>query len=143
MKAAFNVRVYGILEHRGRILLLDERYKEHRFTKFQGGGLEFGEGLVDCVIREFREELNLKVEQCLHFYTTANYQPSFFRTEDQIISIYYKVEVESLGLLKLQNDPNERIIAEAFRWEDPLEFSEDRLKFPIDQKVWRMLRSQS
>ena len=58
----FNVRVYGILIHKENLLVSDEFIKGKLITKFPGGGLEFGEGTIDCVIREFMEELNLKIE---------------------------------------------------------------------------------
>ena len=37
------------------------------FTKFPGGGLEFGEGLRECLVREFLEETQQKVEVKEHF----------------------------------------------------------------------------
>ena len=41
----FTVRVYGILkDSNNRILVSDEYIKGSYFTKFPGGGLEFGEG---------------------------------------------------------------------------------------------------
>jgi 8-oxo-dGTP diphosphatase len=48
----FNIRVYGILinEHK-QVLVTDEYIKGHEITKFPGGGLEFGEGTLECVIR--------------------------------------------------------------------------------------------
>ena len=74
----FNVRVYGIIQLDGKVLLLKEQYKEEIFVKFPGGGLEYGEGTRDCVIRELKEELNLNVEIESHFYTTEFFQKSFF-----------------------------------------------------------------
>jgi 8-oxo-dGTP diphosphatase len=61
----FNVRVYGILIHEENVLVSDEYIKGKFITKFPGGGLEFGEGTLDCVVREFKEELGLDVEVIL------------------------------------------------------------------------------
>nr|MCU0376467.1 NUDIX domain-containing protein [Chitinophagaceae bacterium] len=59
----FNVRVYGILiNEQGELLVADEKIRGGYYTKFPGGGLEFGEGTRDCLVREFQEELGLKVE---------------------------------------------------------------------------------
>ena len=41
----FTIRVYGILLHKGCVLVCDELIKGRHITKFPGGGLEFGEGL--------------------------------------------------------------------------------------------------
>ena len=60
--ALFNIRVYGILkDSQNRILVTDEFIRGNYFTKFPGGGLEFGEGTRDCLKREFKEEANLGV----------------------------------------------------------------------------------
>ena len=46
----FNIRVYGILiNDRNELLVSDELIKGLQFTKFPGGGLEWGEGTMDCL----------------------------------------------------------------------------------------------
>ena len=53
----FNIRVYGILINQNKeILVLDETRNGYSFTKFPGGGLEWGEGFKECLEREFEEE---------------------------------------------------------------------------------------
>lgn len=89
----FNLRVYGILiTEKQQVLVSDELIRGNYFTKFPGGGLEFGEGTRDCLKREFKEELNLNVEIGDHIYTTDYFQMSAFNPEHQIISIYYYVK---------------------------------------------------
>jgi ADP-ribose pyrophosphatase YjhB (NUDIX family) len=89
----FNVRVYGIwIDDEKKILLSDERIRDFSFTKFPGGGLEFGEGLRDALTREWREELNVSIEVLDHIYTTDFFQVSAFDQESQVISVYYKVK---------------------------------------------------
>ncbi len=89
----FNLRVYGILINGNReVLVSDELIRGNRYTKFPGGGLEFGEGTRDCLKREFMEEMNLNVQVTDHLYTTDFFQMSAFNPEHQIISIYYYVE---------------------------------------------------
>ena len=57
----FNLRVYGILiNDKKQVLVSDEFIRGNYYTKFPGGGLEFGEGTRDCLKREFMEEMNLK-----------------------------------------------------------------------------------
>jgi 8-oxo-dGTP pyrophosphatase MutT (NUDIX family) len=67
----FNIRVYGVLKNiQNEILVTDELIRGSEYTKFPGGGLEFGEGTRDCLKREFIEEMNLAVEVGDHLYTT-------------------------------------------------------------------------
>ena len=53
----FNVRVYGIWIHEGRILVNEELIRGKHVIKFPGGGLDLGEGTVDGLKREWKEEL--------------------------------------------------------------------------------------
>ena len=87
-----SIRVYGLLinEHR-QVLLSDEFIRGQYYTKFPGGGLEFGEGLREGLKREFQEELQLNVEVADHIYTTDFYQQSAFNPNHQILSVYYHV----------------------------------------------------
>jgi len=56
------LRVYGILINENKqVLVSDEFIRGHYYTKFPGGGLEFGEGTRDCLKREFKEEMDLSV----------------------------------------------------------------------------------
>ncbi|MEP7265862.1 MAG: NUDIX domain-containing protein, partial [Bacteroidota bacterium] len=88
----FNIRVYGLLIHNSQILIAEQLYRNTLLRKFPGGGLIFGEGLIDCVKREFMEELNLSIEVTEHFYTTDFFVESMFRQQNQVISVYYKVK---------------------------------------------------
>ena len=141
----FNVRVYGILLHEDKVLLNDEYFHDTYITKFPGGGLEFGEGTIDCIKREFMEELNLEVEVDRHFYTTDFFQPSAFDNEKQIISIYYFVkafgEMNFKTTDKKFDFPELKNNAQTFRWNKLKDLSEDEMTFPIDKKVAGMLKS--
>ena len=88
----FNVRVYGLLINtENQLLISDEQSGGRTFSKFPGGGLEYGEGLVDALKREFMEECNAEIEVLSHFYTTDFYEKSSFN-DSQILSIYYLVK---------------------------------------------------
>lgn len=105
MSQPFNVRIYGLLTHNNRLLLIEEPFAGQLITKFPGGGLELGEGTLDCLKREFREELNLEVEIESHFYTQDFYLQSRFDPNEQILMIYYKVVCQSIeNLQKLDQD---------------------------------------
>src|ERR1700761_2378641 len=96
----FNVRVYGILiNDDNQVLISDEEEYGMRFTKFPGGGLEPGEGLIDGLKREFVEECDAEIEVLEHFYTTDFYVKSAFN-DSQVISVYYTVKnINPLNLI--------------------------------------------
>jgi len=141
----FTIRVYGLLIHEGRLLVADELIKGRRITKFPGGGLEVGEGLKDCLIREIREEIGIEAFDVLHFYTTDFFQQSAFHdTPMQVVSVYYTFRVADPASIPVVLDPFTGISGpgdqEVFRWL-PLEASkEEDLSLPIDRHVWRMLK---
>ncbi|HZH86110.1 MAG TPA: NUDIX domain-containing protein [Brumimicrobium sp.] len=142
---AFNIRVYGILINaQDEVLLSDERRFGREFTKFPGGGLEHGEGLKDCVKREFKEELKLDVEVLDLIYLTDFYQESAFNKDDQIISVYYALaskEIDSIETSKKPFDFNGEAI-ESYRWKRLSELTEEDLTFPIDKVVVDLLRNK-
>ncbi len=132
----FNVRVYGILKDpQSRVLLSREVFHEIEMVKFPGGGLVPGEGIVDCLRREWREELNAHVSLWQHFYTTEFYQKSAF-DDRQILSVYYFVELESMKLsFEARTESKER----EFFWHDVNDELVEILTFPIDKEVGRKL----
>src|SRR3978361_1205804 len=102
----FNVRVYGILLGENKqVLVSDEFIRGQYYTKFPGGGLEYGEGTRDCLKREFIEEMNLKVEVGEHIYTTDFFQISAFNPDHQILSIYYYVKALEAISVRLSYSP--------------------------------------
>ncbi|MFA6260771.1 MAG: NUDIX domain-containing protein [Bacteroidia bacterium] len=140
----FNVRVYGILEWEDQVLLIHEKIGDFHFTKFPGGGLELGEGLAECLIREFMEEAALPVAVDQHLYTTDFFQQSMFRPTDQLISVYYKVTaLADPGLIRLdefeiENDGKKEQLR--FFWVRKEALNPALVTFPIDKKVVELLR---
>lgn len=137
----FTVRVYGILRNKhGNILLSQEQIGNFPFTKFPGGGLEFGEGPEDCVVREFKEETGLEVFCCKHIYTSGFFVQSQIVPEEQVIGIYYEVkpvdEKFDLGMLDLNVKLSEfrgKANNISHIWESPKMLIEDLLTFEIDK----------
>lgn len=147
---SFNVRVYGILIHEDRLLVSDEHIKGMNITKLPGGGLEFGEGTIDCVIREFKEELDLDIEVENHFYTTDFFVNSAFSINNQVISIYYTVKPKSeLNLselaFKISSKPfdfeKKKDGAQTMRWIELNKISENDFTFIIDKRIGEMLNN--
>ncbi len=149
----FTIRVYGLLINElNQVLLVHERMPTMEFTKFPGGGLEFGEGTKDCLIREFKEETGLDVSVGEHIYTTDFYQVSAFNPNHQIISIYYFVQTAEPILLATKEKPfdftAEQIAdkngqSEVCRWIEWKNFSADDVHLPIDKIVVDLLKTKA
>lgn len=139
----FNIRVYGILiNDHNEILISDEFRGGTFFTKFPGGGLEWGEGLKDCLLREFREELLIDVEIRDLFYCTDFFVESAWKKTDQLISIYYKTSYDRINELNFAEYevPFQEEKAK-FRWLSLDEVSEAVFTFPIDKLVAEKLKN--
>jgi 8-oxo-dGTP diphosphatase len=145
-KGEFTIRVYGlILNERKEILLTDEFQLNTKMTKFPGGGLEFGEGTINCLKREFEEECKgQKIINIRHFYTTDFYQKALFYANHQLISIYYLAELKPPITFNISSKPfdfekmqNEN---QSFRWVNLDSFDSASLTFPIDRIVIKKLK---
>lgn len=148
----FNIRVYGLLlNEQKQVLVSDEIIRGNYYSKFPGGGLEFGEGTKECLKREFKEEMDLEVSIGEHIYTTDFFQLSAFNPQHQIISIYYFAHALEAIKAPLRNKPfdfDEQQLkiyeatgeTETFRFIDWHEFSEDSVTLPIDKIVAGLLK---
>jgi ADP-ribose pyrophosphatase YjhB (NUDIX family) len=129
----FTIRVYGILmDQTHRVLISKEVFKGIPFTKFPGGGLEYGEGLREALRREYQEELALDVAVGDHIYTTDFFQESAFFEEVQVISIYYVVRSKEYPE-HFPALPNQTVY-----WEHLSEVSPDTFTFETEKRAWRV-----
>lgn len=150
----FNIRIYGILINEAKeILVADEFIRGGLYTKFPGGGLEFGEGTRECLAREFMEEMNLKVSVEEHIYTTDFFQMSAFNPSHQIISIYYRVKALEEIKAPLRKKPfdfdaaqiaiyNQTGEIETFRFIPFSDFSPEDVTLPIDKIVAGIIKEK-
>lgn len=132
MGGRFNVRVYGICISNGQLLVNDELIRGQNVIKLPGGGLDFGEGTIDGLKREWQEELGIEITVRGHFYTTDFFQASAF-DDSQVISIYYFVAGMVPDVI-VNLVPEERTY-----WVDLKDVSADLFTLPIDKKVGAML----
>lgn len=140
------IRVYAIIiNEKSEVLLSDEFYKNTYMTKFPGGGLEFGEGTIDCLKREALEEFGQEIEIIRHFYTTDFFQSSLFHDKTQLISIYYLARFTGPILFKqatkafdFTSNDNGSI---SFRWSSISSLTENDVSFSIDKHVVSIIKS--
>jgi len=136
----FVIRVYGLVIHRQHLLVVDEIIKGEEYTKFPGGGLEFGEGTRDCLKRELKEECNLEVEIGKHFYTTDFFQQSQFHKRPlQVVSIYYLVNLDESMSQPVLTIPQGEDSIIRFRWLIIKGLTQNDLSLPIDKVVVTLL----
>lgn len=144
-KSAFNIRVYGIFIKNQQLLICDEVFRGEKITKLPGGGLEYGEGTIECLKREFKEEFNLKIEVTEHFYTTDFFQKAQYFKNTQLISIYYYIQ--PLEPIKIPTSltpiaANEEC-PQNLRFVPLHQIEKENLTFPIDKKVVTMLKKMA
>lgn len=131
----FNIRVYGIWLKDNKILVSNENIDGFKMTKLPGGGLEFGEGPVECLIREFKEELavDITVKQLVH--TTESFVQSAFRKNEQVIAIHYWAEsndeIASLTTVQSTNLGGDN--HHLFEWVNVNELDIEKFTFEMDK----------
>lgn len=138
----FNVRVYGLLiNDEDEILLSDEFECNTYFTKFPGGGLELGEGLLDGLKREYQEECSVDIEIIKHIYTTDFYEKSSFN-DSQVISIYYLIKTTQPLLLNFKQKifDFDGVNKQSFRWKKIFELKDEDLTFKTDKVAFAQLK---
>jgi mutator protein MutT len=143
----YTIRIYGIwINENQEVLLSDERIGQTEFTKFPGGGMEAGEGPIECLKREWQEEQGIEIEVLEHFYTTDFFQLSAFHKDTQVMSIYYLVKPK-----KIKSNPYSKKIEafdyahqheELFRWRAIELLKGSDLTFPIDKKVATLIKEK-
>ncbi|MCP2038513.1 NUDIX domain-containing protein [Chryseobacterium sp. HSC-36S06] len=131
-----NIRVYATAVKDGKVLVLHEEYAGEQLMKLPGGGLEFGEGVLDCLHREFEEELNVKIKILGHLYTQEDFVISRFRENEQLLTIYYLVEII---------DENDFLIMdpciEKTEW-IPIHTDENPFILPVDKIAFENLKER-
>jgi ADP-ribose pyrophosphatase YjhB (NUDIX family) len=137
----FNIRVYGLIIRAQEILVSKENIDGFEMTKFPGGGLEFGEGILDGLQRELNEELGSEAEAPELFHVTEQYIESVFAKREQVISIYYLIrnfpEVNQLEIHQETNVGSGNLLK--FSWQKIDDMLLKKLTFEMDQEALRKL----
>ena len=137
----FNLRVYGLLLLEGKVLITHEHRAGIIMTKFPGGGLEKGEGILDALKREFIEEMNLEIEVGEIFYVNDFLQISAFNSDDQLISFYYKIQTANPYMISMDSEKAKLEKGQQiFEWVKFDDLCNYEFTFPIDKVVVEMLK---
>ncbi len=140
----FSVRVYGIVIENGELLVSEEKWRGVVMQKFPGGGVEYGESPIEALHREFIEEMQAKISKYELLYVSESPVKSIFFENIQVISIYYKVEIQSKpSISPLPIGSNNFIESEQrFHWL-PIELLiPEKFTFKSDEEVAYLLQNQ-
>lgn len=129
MITSFNIRVYAACIKDKKLFTLFEEYVGEKLIKLPGGGLEFGEGTVECLKREFAEELNLEIENIQHLYTQEDFIISKFKQNQQLLTIYYTADIKDESALKILDSTIENTEWISLAEENPFNLPVDRIVF--------------
>ena len=135
----FNIRVYALIIFKKNILLSRELIQNKLIYKFPGGGVELGEGFVDALQREAKEEMGQHLNHITHFYTTDFFQRSSFDSSEQLISVYFKASLSQHLNNRFKIPVKDQPV---FEWKTLVDLNEEDLHFPIDKKVLNMIKLQ-
>ncbi|MEY2753467.1 MAG: hypothetical protein RLZZ570_1413 [Bacteroidota bacterium] len=131
------VRVYGFLEDaQGRVLVSAERFRGQPLVKYPGGGVEWGEGIREALVREFQEELQLDVAvENLVFFNEFPVV-SAFDPEVQVFSFFYRVT--AAGPMSFATHPTVAVPdedGERAVWVPKAELANVPFTYPIEQEA--------
>jgi ADP-ribose pyrophosphatase YjhB (NUDIX family) len=125
-------------------MITDEYQLNMKMTKFPGGGLNFGEGTIECLKRELMEECSQEITDIKHFYTTDFYQKALFLENHQLISIYYLARIKGAIQFKVSEDAFDftdmKNGSQSFRWLAVDQINPEEFTFPIDKHVALLLK---
>lgn len=132
----FNVRVYALCIENNKVLCVKEPFAGKMVVKLPGGGLEFGEGTVACLKREFKEELNLNIDIKNCFYIQEDFVESLAKDQKQLLMLYFKARITNKENLKITDDKIQELLWVDINGENPF-------TLPVDQIVFRKLQAEN
>ena len=98
---AINIRPCAVLIENGSVLCIRVKYDEE-FYLFPGGGVESGETLSECVVREMKEEtgLDVAVEKLVY----VNDWIANKETNDRVMNMFFLVKRTGGEILQGEKD---------------------------------------
>lgn len=131
------VRVYGFLEDaQGRVLVSAERFRGKPLVKYPGGGVEWGEGIREALVREFQEELQLDIEVGELVFFNEFPVISAFDPDYQVFSFFYRVTaVGPMAFATHSTVAVPDVDGERAVWVSKAELAHVPFTYPIEQEA--------
>ncbi len=98
--ASIRIRVAGILVKDNKILLVRHEKREKSYWLLPGGGVEMGESAGEALVREFMEEVGLKIEVGPLVLVQDSIPPDLHR---QVLNLYFLVSAQKFDLKVTQD----------------------------------------
>lgn len=119
------IRVCGLLVHEQKVLLVNHKglNQENEFWNCPGGGLNAGENIHECLMREFEEEVSTQIN--IHNMLYIN---EFITGRLHAVELYFKVTSNHIKP-KLGYDPELNLLTD-LRW-----FSQQELEAIPESRV--------
>lgn len=89
------IRVAGILVKDDQILLVRHEKNGNSYWLLPGGGIEFGESAEEALVREFQEEVGLKIRVGKLVLVHDSIPPNRHR---QVLNLYFLVTADNFNL---------------------------------------------
>ena len=99
----WTVRVYAMPLHKNYVLALKEKIGPFEIVKFAGGGVNHGEGVLNALQRELKEELGIETTTDWELiYVNHFFVPSAFKQHKEVLAIYYSFPCNEETINKLK-----------------------------------------
>ncbi len=135
-------RVYGFLiNNSNQVLVSAERFNGIPLIKFPGGGVEWGEGLQEALIREFKEELKISIGVKENIYFNDFPVESVIDKRYQVQAFFYHVEpLEPMRFSTVLSLKPPEKNTENFIWVDLKNLNEELFTYEIEKEAVKALR---
>jgi len=100
MDKEIRIRIAVVLLKGNKVLLVQHQKNNRKYWLLPGGGLEYGETIEQCAIRELREETNLDISLGELILVSESIPPDQHR---HVVNLYYRGEINS-GTIKKGDD---------------------------------------
>jgi ADP-ribose pyrophosphatase YjhB (NUDIX family) len=142
---SFNIRVYGFLVEDNKLLLSREWYPFYSqgMLKFPGGGMRMGEGVVDCLKREFKEETGVSLLDVALFHMAEGVLPCLFDGgKSQVVPVYYEIlKYEGILPVGVEQDIPEKRGRATLEWHEINKSVLNLLTFEADREAFAVFLS--